>query len=42
MNIQIKPVYAEALPSDGKQILVDQLWPRGIKYRQSFYGKCGR
>lgn len=31
MNIQIKRVYAEALPSDGKRILVDQLWPRGIK-----------
>ncbi len=31
MNIQIKRVYAAALASDGKRILVDRLWPRGIK-----------
>ena len=31
MQIQIKRAYAEVLPSDGKRILVDRLWPRGIK-----------
>ncbi|TCB72651.1 DUF488 family protein [Acinetobacter sp. ANC 4216] len=30
MNIQIKRAYAEVLASDGKRILVDRLWPRGI------------
>lgn len=27
----VKRVYAEAEPSDGKRILVDRLWPRGIR-----------
>ena len=31
MQIQIKRAYAEVLVSDGKRILVDRLWPRGIK-----------
>jgi uncharacterized protein YeaO (DUF488 family) len=31
MQIQIKRAYAEVSPSDGKRILVDRLWPRGIK-----------
>ena len=31
MQIQIKRAYAEVLASDGKRILVDRLWPRGIK-----------
>ena len=31
MQIQIKRAYAEISPSDGKRILVDRLWPRGIK-----------
>jgi uncharacterized protein YeaO (DUF488 family) len=30
-NIQIKRVYDPADPSDGARILVDRLWPRGIK-----------
>jgi uncharacterized protein YeaO (DUF488 family) len=29
--IQIKRVYDPAEPSDGVRILVDRLWPRGIK-----------
>lgn len=29
-NIQIKRVYDEASESDGKRILVDRLWPRGV------------
>lgn len=31
MNIQIKRIYDPVAPSDGKRILVDRLWPRGIK-----------
>lgn len=31
MQIQIKRAYAEVLASDGKRILVERLWPRGIK-----------
>ena len=31
MNIQIKRVYDAPEASDGMRILVDRLWPRGIK-----------
>lgn len=31
MNVQIKRVYEPAEPGDGMRILVDRLWPRGIK-----------
>lgn len=31
MNIQIKRVYEKAEPEDGYRMLVDRLWPRGIK-----------
>ena len=30
MPIQLKRIYAEPSPSDGKRILVDRLWPRGL------------
>ncbi|ELX07496.1 TPA: DUF488 family protein [Acinetobacter baumannii] len=30
MDIQIKRIYENAEPSDGKRILVDRLWSRGI------------
>ena len=30
MNIQIKRVYADAAAGDGKRILIDRLWPRGL------------
>ncbi|WP_163118721.1 DUF488 domain-containing protein [Acinetobacter pittii] len=30
MDIQIKRIYETADPSDGKRILVDRLWSRGI------------
>ena len=29
--VRIKRVYDPAAPGDGKRILVDRLWPRGIK-----------
>ena len=29
--IRVKRVYEEASPSDGKRVLVDRLWPRGLK-----------
>src|SRR5215469_12768110 len=28
--IRVKRVYEEASPSDGKRVLVDRLWPRGL------------
>ncbi len=31
MTFRIKRVYESASPSDGKRILVDRLWPRGLK-----------
>jgi len=30
VNIPIKRVYEAASPDDGKRILVDRLWPRGL------------
>ncbi|MBM6989858.1 DUF488 domain-containing protein [Mobilibacterium timonense] len=30
MEIEIKRIYEEADPGDGRRILVDRLWPRGI------------
>ncbi|HVH75566.1 MAG TPA: DUF488 domain-containing protein [Stellaceae bacterium] len=30
-NIQLKRVYEPAAPADGRRILVDRLWPRGLK-----------
>jgi uncharacterized protein YeaO (DUF488 family) len=29
--VKIKRVYDEDAPADGRRILVDRLWPRGIK-----------
>jgi len=29
--IQLKRVYDEARPQDGRRILIERLWPRGIK-----------
>jgi uncharacterized protein YeaO (DUF488 family) len=31
MTFQIKRIYDSAQPSDGIRILVDRLWPRGVK-----------
>ncbi len=30
MNLQIKRIYDEPAESDGKRILIDRLWPRGV------------
>jgi uncharacterized protein YeaO (DUF488 family) len=30
-TVQVKRVYEPAEPTDGKRILVDRLWPRGMK-----------
>jgi len=35
MSIQIKRAYDEVLASDGKRILVDRLWPRGLKKEEA-------
>jgi uncharacterized protein YeaO (DUF488 family) len=31
MTFQIKRIYDATLPSDGIRVLVDRLWPRGVK-----------
>jgi uncharacterized protein YeaO (DUF488 family) len=31
MNIKIKRIYETPSPEDGTRILVDRLWPRGVK-----------
>ena len=31
MSFRIKRIYAPAKPDDGLRVLVDRLWPRGIK-----------
>lgn len=31
MPVRIKRVYAKPEPGDGKRILVDRLWPRGVR-----------
>jgi len=31
MSIVLKRVYEKAVPEDGKRILVERLWPRGLK-----------
>lgn len=34
-TIKIKRIYEEASPDDGYRILVDRLWPRGIKKEEA-------
>ncbi|HVZ27036.1 MAG TPA: DUF488 family protein [Rhizomicrobium sp.] len=31
MTFQIKRIYDKAKPGDGRRVLVDRLWPRGVK-----------
>ena len=35
--IQCKRVYEDAAPDDGYRVLVDRLWPRGIKKEDLIY-----
>jgi uncharacterized protein YeaO (DUF488 family) len=35
VSLRLKRVYEPAGPSDGKRILVDRLWPRGISKRKA-------
>lgn len=35
MSIKVKRVYARPSPSDGKRVLVDRLWPRGLTKEQA-------
>ncbi|MFE6734334.1 DUF488 domain-containing protein [Microbacterium sp. NPDC057741] len=30
VNVQVRRIYEDPEPSDGKRVLVDRLWPRGI------------
>ncbi len=34
-HLQLKRAYVAAAPSDGKRILVDRLWPRGISKQKA-------
>lgn len=31
MRLAVKRVYEEAAPADGKRVLVDRVWPRGLR-----------
>ena len=35
MSVQVKRVYEEPSPDDGIRILVDRLWPRGLKKEEA-------
>lgn len=35
MNIAIKRAYEEPEPGDGTRVLVDRMWPRGVKKEQA-------
>ncbi len=35
--IKIKRIYDPVSKDDGKRILVDKLWPRGVKKRKGCY-----
>ena len=37
MEVQIKRVYEEPEPSDGYRVLVDRLWPRGVRKEALLY-----
>ena len=37
MNIQIKRIYEKIDATDGKRILIDRLWPRGIKKENAVF-----
>ena len=39
MNVQIKRVYEPFEPSEGYRILIDRLWPRGIKKEDAHIDK---
>lgn len=40
-KLQCKRIYEPANETDGFRILVDRLWPRGIKKRKSPYSFMG-
>lgn len=31
MDIRIKRIYEKAAPDDGRRILIDRIWPRGVR-----------
>ena len=35
MSVVIKRVYEKAAPADGRRVLVDRLWPRGLSKRRA-------
>ena len=38
--IQCKRVYEQAATDDGYRVLVDKLWPRGVKKTDLEYDEC--
>ncbi len=38
MQIKTKRVYEPAAPEDGYRVLVDRLWPRGVRKEALYYG----
>jgi uncharacterized protein YeaO (DUF488 family) len=39
-KVQIKRIYEPAEKADGKRILIDRLWPRGIKKESAHIDEC--
>lgn len=35
MNVRIKRIYEAAEPSDGRRVLIDRVWPRGVSKEQA-------
>ena len=35
MDIRLKRAYEPAVPSDGRRVLIDRLWPRGVSREQA-------
>jgi uncharacterized protein YeaO (DUF488 family) len=35
MDVRIKRIYDEAAPEDGTRVLVDRLWPRGVRKEEA-------
>ena len=42
LDVRIKRIYDAPEPSDGFRVLVDRLWPRGVKKEQALLGAWAR
>ncbi|MCW5909986.1 MAG: DUF488 domain-containing protein [Cyclobacteriaceae bacterium] len=41
-TLKIKRIYEEPFPEDGYRMLVDRLWPRGLKKEEAFIDEWNR